>query len=116
MAARIRDPWHGAASPASIRKTVRRFAAHQGSGADPEPIHREEHAVPIVIQSRSIDDSEWSDEVWRRTHFEAFVVAKNKAKLTGRIYRLVDQDGAVLEEVRHLGSSFKRGRSGPPGP
>ena len=80
MAARIRDPWHGAASPASIRKTVRRFGAHQGSGADPEPIHREEHAVPIVIQSRSIDDSEWSDE------------------------------------VRHLGSSFKRGRSGPPGP
>jgi len=64
--------------------------------------------VPIVIQSRSVDEVEWSDEVWRRTHFEAFVVAKNKAKLTGRIYRLVNDEGEVLEEVRHLGSSFKR--------
>ncbi|MFM7696873.1 MAG: hypothetical protein ACKO6G_09430 [Vulcanococcus sp.] len=64
--------------------------------------------MPIVIQSRSIDEPEWSDEVWRRTHFEAFVAAKNKAKLTGRIYRLVDDEGEVLEEVRHLGSSFKR--------
>ncbi|MFM8976117.1 MAG: hypothetical protein ACKOFN_10550 [Vulcanococcus sp.] len=64
--------------------------------------------MPIVIQSRSIDEPEWSDEVWRRTHFEAFVAAKNKAKLTGRIYRLVDDDGEVLEEVRHLGSSFRR--------
>jgi len=64
--------------------------------------------VPIVIQSRSIDEPEWSDEVWRRTHFEAFVAAKNKAKLTGRIYRLVDDEGEVLEEVRHLGSSFRR--------
>ncbi|MFM7436709.1 MAG: hypothetical protein ACKOCA_03275 [Vulcanococcus sp.] len=64
--------------------------------------------MPIVIQSRSIDEPEWSDEVWRRTHFEAFVAAKNKAKLTGRIYRLVDDEGEVLEEVRHLGSSFRR--------
>jgi hypothetical protein len=47
--------------------------------------------------------------VWRRTHFEAFVVAKNKAKLTGRIYRLVSEEGEVLEEVRHLGRSFCRG-------
>jgi len=64
--------------------------------------------VPIVIQSRSIDEPDWSDEVWRRTHFEAYVVARNKAKLTGRIYRLVDDDGEVVEEVRHLGSSFRR--------
>ena len=40
---------------------------------------------------------------------EAFVVAKTKAKLTGRIYRLVNGEGEVLEEVRHLGSSFGRG-------
>ncbi len=46
--------------------------------------------MPIVIQSRSFDESDWSDEVWRRTHFEAFVVARNNAKLTGRIYRLVN--------------------------
>jgi hypothetical protein len=72
--------------------------------------------MPVVIQSRSVDDDSWSDEVWRRTHFEAYVVARNKAKLTGRIYRLVDQDGAVLEEVRHLGSSFRRGRNGRSGP
>jgi len=64
--------------------------------------------MPIVIQSRSFDESDWSDEVWRRTHFEAFVAAKNKAKLTGRIYRLVNDQGEVLEEVRHLGSSFGR--------
>jgi hypothetical protein len=36
-------------------------------------------------------------------------VAKTKAKLTGRIYRLVNGEGEVLEEVRHLGSSFGRG-------
>lgn len=64
--------------------------------------------MPIVIQSRSIDEPDWSDEVWRRTHFEAYVVARNKAKLTGRIYRLVDDEGEVVEEVRHLGSSFRR--------
>jgi hypothetical protein len=64
--------------------------------------------MPIVIQSRSFDDTDWINEVWRRTHFEAFVVAKNKAKLTGRIYRLVNDQGEVLEEVRHLGSSFGR--------
>ena len=81
--------------------------------------------MPIVIQSRSFDETDWSNEVWRRTHFEAFVVAKTKAKLTGRIYRLVNDEGEVLEEVRHLGSSFGRGadwrralrrwRSGQPG-
>ena len=64
--------------------------------------------MPIVIQSRSIDEPDWSDEVWRRTHFEAYVVAKTKAKLTGRIYRLVNEAGDVLEVVRHLGSSFSR--------
>jgi hypothetical protein len=65
--------------------------------------------MPIVIQSRSFDESDWRSEVWRRTHFEAFLLAKTKAKLTGRIYRLVNDEGEVLEEVRHLGSSFGRG-------
>jgi hypothetical protein len=65
--------------------------------------------MPIVVQSRSFEETDWSDEVWRRSHFEAYVVAKTKAKLTGRIYRLVNEAGEVLEEVRHLGSSFSRG-------
>jgi len=65
--------------------------------------------MPIVILSRSFDETDWSDEVWRRTHFEAYVVAKTKAELTGRIYRLVNEAFEVLEEVRHLGSSFGRG-------
>ena len=37
------------------------------------------------------------------------MVAKNKAKLTGRIDRLVSEEGEVLEEVCHLGRSFGRG-------
>jgi len=65
--------------------------------------------MPIVIQSRSFEETDWSDEVWRRSRFEAYVVAKTKAKLTGRIYRLVNESGEVLEEIRHLGSSFSRG-------
>ena len=35
--------------------------------------------MPIVIQSRSFDETDWSDEVWRRSHFEAYVVAKTEA-------------------------------------
>ena len=65
--------------------------------------------MPIVIQSRSFDETDWSDEVWRRSHFEAYVVAKTKAKLTDRMDRLVNEAGEVLEEVCHLGSSFSRG-------
>jgi hypothetical protein len=55
--------------------------------------------MPIVIQSRGLDEPEWRDEVWRRTHFKAYTAAMTKARLTGRCYRLVDQDGIVLEEV-----------------
>lgn len=62
--------------------------------------------MAIVIQSRGHDDEDWRDEVWRRTHFEAFTAARTKARLTGRVYRLVDQEGQVLEEVRFLGSSW----------
>jgi hypothetical protein len=65
--------------------------------------------MPIVIQSRRLDEPDWGDEVWPRNHCEAYVMAKTKAKLTGRIYRLVNEAGEVLEEVRHLGSSFSRG-------
>lgn len=64
--------------------------------------------MAIVIQSRSFDEADWSDEVWRRSHFEAYVVAKTQAKLTGRIYRLVNEAGEVLEEVCRLVSSFSR--------
>ena len=57
--------------------------------------------MPIIIQSRASDEQDWRDEVWRRTQFEAFTAARVKSRLTGRIYRLVDQDGIVLEEVRY---------------
>lgn len=62
--------------------------------------------MAIVIQSRGSDDDDWRDEVWRRTHFEAYTAARTKARLTGRVYRLVDHEGQVLEEVRYLGSSW----------
>ena len=57
--------------------------------------------MPVVIQSRSADEAEWSDEVWRRTQFEAYTAARVKSRLTGRTYRLVDQNGEVLEVVRY---------------
>jgi hypothetical protein len=62
--------------------------------------------MAIVIQSRGHDEEDWRDEVWRRTHFEAYTAARTKARLTGRVYRLVDQEGQVLEEVRFLGRSW----------
>jgi hypothetical protein len=65
--------------------------------------------MSIAIQSRSFKETDWSDELWRRTHFEAYVVAKTKAELTGQIYRLVNEACEVLEEVRHLYSGFGRG-------
>ena len=68
--------------------------------------------MPVVIQSRGVDDADWSDEVWRRTQFEAYLLAMGKARRTGRIYRLVDQDGIVLEEVRQQGRIFRRGTQG----
>jgi hypothetical protein len=64
--------------------------------------------MPIVIQSRSHEETDWCNEVWRRTRDEAIVLAKCKASLTGRIYRLVNDQAQVIEEVRHLGSSFGR--------
>ncbi len=57
--------------------------------------------MAIIIQSRSEDESEWRDEVWRRTQFEAYTAARVKSRLTGRTYRLVDQNGEVLEVVRY---------------
>jgi len=61
--------------------------------------------VAIVIQSRAFDELIWRDEVWRRNHFTAYMTAKAKARLTGRVYRLLDQNGVVLEQVRHRPSS-----------
>jgi hypothetical protein len=61
--------------------------------------------VAIVIQSRASDELIWRDEVWRRNHFTAYMTAKAKARLTGRVYRLLDQNGVVLEQVRHRPSS-----------
>ena len=57
--------------------------------------------MAIIIQSRSEDEPEWRDEVWRRTQFEAYTAARVKSRLTGRTYRLVDQNGEVLEVVRY---------------
>ena len=57
--------------------------------------------MAIIIQSRSVDEPEWRDEVWRRTQFEAYTAARVKSRLTGRTYRLVDQNGEVLEVVRY---------------
>jgi hypothetical protein len=56
--------------------------------------------MAIVIQSRAFDDLVWRDEVWRRNRFAALITAKAKARLTGRVYRLVDADGVVIDQVR----------------
>jgi hypothetical protein len=54
----------------------------------------------VVIQSRARDELVWRDEVWRRNLFTAYMTARAKARLTGRVYRIVDRDGAVLEQIR----------------
>ena len=66
-------------------------------------------AMPIVIQSRGLGEHDWRNEVWRRTHFKADTAAMTKARLTGRCYRLVDQDGVVLEEVNCRSHSLIEG-------
>jgi hypothetical protein len=53
----------------------------------------------IVIQSRASGELVWRDEVLRTNHFKAYMTAKAKARLTGRVYRLVDRDGVVLEQI-----------------
>ena len=55
----------------------------------------------VVIQSRASGDLVWRDEVLRTNHFKAYMTAKAKARLTGRVYRLVDRDGVVLEQICH---------------
>jgi uridine kinase len=55
----------------------------------------------IVIQSRASGELVWRDEVLRTNHFKAYMTAKAKARLTGRVYRLVDRDGVVLEQIIH---------------
>jgi len=59
--------------------------------------------LAIVIQSRARDELVWRDEVWKRNHLTAYLTARAKARLTGRIYRLLDQDGAVIEQIRETG-------------
>jgi hypothetical protein len=55
--------------------------------------------VPIVIQSLAKDELAWRHEASRPNLLTASITARAKAHLTGRIYRLVDQDGIVLERV-----------------
>jgi hypothetical protein len=70
------------------------FAADCWELQDSGATHPDQDAMPIVIQSRSGG--------------EAYVLAKCKANPTGRIYRLVNDQGQIIEEVRHLGRSFGR--------
>jgi hypothetical protein len=53
-----------------------------------------------VIQSRARDELIWRDELCGRNLLRASITARAKARLTGRIYRLVDQDGVVLEQIQ----------------
>ena len=57
----------------------------------------------IVIQSRARDEKVWRDEVRKTNHLTACLTARAKARVTGRIYRLLDQDGAVIEQFRDAG-------------
>ena len=91
-----------------IPNWIRSFAAYCWAIHDSGRIHSDKDAMPIVIQSRSHEETDWRNEVWRRTRDEAYVLAKCKANLTGRIYRLVNDQGEVLEEVRHLGRIYRR--------
>ena len=56
-----------------------------------------------MIQSRARDELVWRDEVCKRDHLTAYRTARAKARVTGRIYRLLDQDGAVIEQFRDTG-------------
>ena len=58
--------------------------------------------MPIVIQSRGVDETVWISEVRRRNRDHAVLTARAKAQITGRIYRLVDEQGVELELVQHL--------------
>jgi hypothetical protein len=53
----------------------------------------------IVIQSRASGELVWRDEASRSNHVKASMTAKAKARVTGRVYRLVDRDGVVLEQI-----------------
>ena len=56
-------------------------------------------ALVIVIQSRASGELVWRDEASRSNHVKASMTAKAKARVTGRVYRLVDRDGVVLEQI-----------------
>lgn len=59
--------------------------------------------MAVVIQSRARDELVWRDEMWKRNHLAAYLTARAKARLTGRVYRLLDHDGVVIEEFREVG-------------
>lgn len=61
-----------------------------------------------MLQSRTGDELIWRDEESRCNHFTAYITAQVKARLTGRTYRLLDQDGAVLEQIRLCNSSDQK--------
>ena len=67
--------------------------------------HPGSFSMPFVIQSRAVDELAWTHEVWRRNRFHAYLTAKAKAQLTGRVYRLLDDEGIELERVHHQGSA-----------
>ena len=91
-------------------KCIRRFAAHRYTIEDPES-SIQARAKPIVIQSRSFHETDWSDEVWRRSHFEAYVVAKTKAKLTDRMDRLVKKRARCSRRSATWAAASAAGRS-----
>ena len=55
--------------------------------------------MAVVIQSRAPNEESWHLEGSKRNHLKAYLTALAKARVTGRIYRLVDRDGAVLEQI-----------------
>ena len=67
-----------------------------------------------MIQSRASDELIWRIEVSRSNHFTAYMTAKAKARLTGRVYRLVDLDGVVLEQIHHQRPSARTSDQQPP--
>ena len=55
--------------------------------------------MAVLIQSRARIEDSWQDEGSKRNHFKAYLTALAKARVTGRVYRLVTSDGDVLEQI-----------------
>lgn len=54
--------------------------------------------MKVQIQFRD-QNGDWRDEIWRTSLVSAYLSAKAKAIVTGKTYRLLDSDGAILEMV-----------------